>query len=92
MDSLPTTLKSDPVEFEHSYRNPHPLPQPWLSSTRPIWTAAVLLHNNSGADTIPPTGPCFGCGDCVTVCPMDVLRFGEEPRQTLVQIETTPAG
>jgi ferredoxin len=30
---------------------------------------------------------CIGCGLCVTVCPMDILSFGDRPQPTLVQIE-----
>ena len=33
------------------------------------------------------TSSCIGCGICVTVCPMDTLRFGETPSKSRLPIQ-----
>lgn len=37
------------------------------------------------------TSSCIGCGICVTVCPMDVLSFGNEKKKLKKYIDVTPA-
>jgi len=35
------------------------------------------------------TSSCIGCGICVSVCPMDTLSFGGDPKKLLPVVETT---